>query len=153
MQADGARRKRPSPEVPDPSVAAEPYRLLDAEERDEARSMDQNQPRWRPSRGMLQHPYPVALPDRAAATAGGWIATTNISNVQLGVATRWNTRGICLHSQRISKMLRDSGVFGYCFLLRLGGGDFLPGRRTPGLPRPAGEDHIPIGAPSSRLQK
>ena len=37
------------------------------------------------------------------------------------------------------------------FLLRLRRGDFLPGRRAPGLPRRAGEDHVPIGTPSGRV--
>src|ERR1043166_9594425 len=34
------------------------------------------------------------------------------------------------------------------FLLRLRRGDFLPGGRAPGLPRRAGEDHVPIGTPA-----
>ena len=41
-----------------------------------------------------------------------------------------------------------SWLLGLRFFLRLRRRDFLPGRRAPGLPRRADEDHVPISTPS-----
>ena len=42
----------------------------------------------------------------------------------------------------------SSRFLSFRFVVRLCCGDLLPGRRDPGLPRRAGEDHVAIGTPS-----
>ncbi len=62
----------------------------------------------------------------------------------------WSAPVLCRFGERRGL---GSWLLALRLLLCLDRVDLLPGRRPPGLPRPAGEDHVPIGAPSGRVQK